>query len=168
MKRLVLSAILGLSLANAASFDIGIGTGYIDDEKKDVIVKFRQNINPYLGFGGKFANDYLKTYISTIPNFVNDKFLLNGAIGFEKYKIENKNEIQGFIEYKVLLGTKTNFIPKASIQIGTKSVEAGIGIFYTPSKKFNFEYQIGKRWLFKRVNDTKSTTSTAIYIDYSF
>jgi len=42
MKRLILSSILALSFASASNLDIGVGTGYIDDKKQDVIVKLKK------------------------------------------------------------------------------------------------------------------------------
>jgi hypothetical protein len=169
MKRLILGAILGLSLANANNLNIGVGTGYIDDKYNNVIVKFEQNINSYFNFSGKIGKeDYLQGYFSTLPNFINNKILLSGAIGFEKYKIEQNNETQTFIKYTTWLITKQDLNPKAFIKIGTKSLTAGIGAFINLGKRFSAEYEISKRWLYKKIESKKTTTSIQFFINYSF
>ena len=172
MKRLVLSAIVGLSLANATNLNIGIsaGTGYIDSDYKNLIVKFEKNIK-FFNVGGKFANSYLKGYISTIPSFtnlLNNEIVEETRIGIEKYEINNKNEVQAFVNYKALFTTKTHFVPEFSFTIGTKSLKASTGILYYPLKKLSFEYEIGKRYLYKTVENKKNTTTTTIYINYFF
>jgi len=172
MKKLFLSAIVGLSLASATqlNFEAGMGMGYIDNGYKNVIIKFNNNLNSYFYSGGKVAKDYFKGYIATIPVFVNKKILLNGKLGFEKYKIENKNEMQEFIGYRALLTSfeKLKLEPKAAIQIGTKGISTKIGTFLIFKQNLDFEYEIGRRWLYKKVENKKNTMSTAIYINYFF
>jgi len=169
MKKLFLSSILVLSFANAANLalDVGVGTGYIDDKKQDVIVKLEKNIK-YFNFGAKLAKNYIKTFISSNQIPLNQHFYFISKIGVENFKIENKNEFQPFLKYRFLIGISHSINPKVFIQIGTKAVNGGVGVFMNASNRLTLEYEISKRWLFKRVNDTKSTTSTAIYIDYSF
>jgi len=181
MKRLILSAIVGLSLASAANttikklnLDIGVGLGYIDSKYKDIIFKFEKNIYPYFNIGGKFAKDYVKGYISTIPVAINlnnkhrNTILMDGKVGIEQFKIKDKFKKQAFIEYRIVLPTETRINPKGYLQIGNKSISAGIGAFLIYNKNLSLEYEIGKRWLYNSIENKKNTTSTAIYINYSF
>jgi len=170
MKNLVLSAILGLSLASATKIPqtvIGLGTGTIDNSHKNIIFKFEHHIYSLFNIGGRFAENYLNTYVNTIPIFVNDKILLNEAVGLEKYKIENKNETQAFLKYRTVLINK-NIYPKAFLQIGTKSTTLGLGFFKNINNKLGAEFEVGKRWLYKKVENKKNTTSATLYINYSF
>ena len=172
MKKLILSAFLGISLASATDLNIAtaVGTGYLDSSYKAIIFKFEKNIR-FFNVGGKFANSYLRGYISTIPSFAfENKIVGEVRAGVEKYKIENKNEIQTFINYKALLVTNTpHFNPSFTFEIGTKSLKANAGVLYHfLNNKFTLEYEIGKRFLYKTVENKKNTTNTAIYIKYFF
>jgi len=170
MKRLILSAILGLSLASATEIPktaIGFGTGTIDNSHKNIIFKFEQHVYSYFNFGGKFAKNYLNGYVDTIPALVNNKILLNGSIGLEKYKIKNKDETQVFFKYRAVL-VNENIFPKAFLQIGTKSSTLGLGFFANLNNKFGIEIEVSKRLLYKKVDSKKDTTSATFYINYSF
>jgi len=173
MKKLIFSGLLALTFANATSLSnlglgVGIGTGYIDDNYKNIIVRFEKSFS-YFNFnlGGKLANNYLKSFINTKPYFIN-RVLVNGGIGIEKFKINNKNQFQSFINFNTFMLTPTRFNPILNVQVGTKSVVVELGVFMRINNKTNFKYEIGKRFLYTKINNKKDTTSTAIYFNYLF
>ena len=78
--------------------------------------------------------------------------------------------MQEFIACRTLLTSfeKFKLEPKATIQVGTKGMSTKIGTFLMFKQNLDFEYEIGKRWLYKKVENKKNTMSTAIYINYFF
>jgi len=175
MKKLVLSTIVGLSLASATS--VGFGTGYLDGKYKPIFLKLNTNVD-FLGFGATIATDYLKGFVHNkfnINNVNNIAIATKQNIGLEKYKIENKNEIQAFLgynilftKYKNLITKETNIFPQILTEIGTKSTIIGAGVIIKFNNKLNAEYSFKRRFLYKKVENTKATNSATISFNYLF
>jgi len=169
MKKLVSSGIIALSLANASNItplNVGIGMGYIDNNYKNLILKVEKNTANF-NVGAKVAENYLNGYVNTLM-FVNDKISLNGEVGFEKYKIKDKNKFQIFVKYSSFLIKNKKIFPKVFLQIGTKSLNGGVGLSYLVKSNINLECEVSTRLLYKKVDNTKNTANSTIYFNFYF
>lgn len=191
MKKLVLSVILSLSLANAST----IGIGKISNDEGGTIVKLVHEFSLFDNYSyidaeisnANFQKYSINTHISKINNFS-----LFGGIGFEKFAFEEKNlikivsndpeapityktnyvlqkEKQLFLKYTAFFKESTQFTPFGEINVGTKSINLNAGTLIYFSDKINSEVRIWKRYIYNTNSSSKwDELKGVITVNYSF